>query len=90
MRCGSQAPSSLLEEDGLARPVVDVEELEVIIGKLRGDQVGDDVECAGQLRARAGDTAQDLPRVVDDFLLKKDIGYLLGLATRDRGFRRWP
>ena len=34
------------------------------IGELRGDQVNGDVECAGQLRVRAGDEAQDLPRVV--------------------------
>ena len=59
-----QAPPGLLEEDGLARSVVDVEELEMPIGELRGDQVDDDVECAGQLPLRAGDGAQDLPRVV--------------------------
>eukprot|EP00614_Pseudopedinella_elastica_P002255 CAMPEP_0172588044 /NCGR_PEP_ID=MMETSP1068-20121228/7006_1 /TAXON_ID=35684 /ORGANISM="Pseudopedinella elastica, Strain CCMP716" /LENGTH=37 /DNA_ID= /DNA_START= /DNA_END= /DNA_ORIENTATION= len=35
----------------------DVEELEMLIGELRGDQVSDDVECAGQLRVRAGDEA---------------------------------
>ena len=57
MQFESQAPPDLLEEDGLARPVVDVEEVEMLIGELRGDPVGDDVECAGQLRARAGDEA---------------------------------
>ena len=36
----------------------------VLIGELRGDQVGDDVECAGQLRVCAGVEAHDLPRVV--------------------------
>ena len=64
MQCESQAPPGLLEEDGLARSVVDVEELEVLIGELRDDQIGDDVECAGQLRVRAGDEAQDLFRVL--------------------------
>ncbi len=34
-------------EDGLAHPMVDVKELEVLIGELRGDQVNDGVECAG-------------------------------------------
>ena len=34
------------------------------IGDLRGDQVNGEVECAGQLRVRAGDKAQKLPRVV--------------------------
>ena len=47
MQCESQAPPDLLEEDGLARPVVDVEELRVLIGELTGDQVGGDMECAG-------------------------------------------
>eukprot|EP00614_Pseudopedinella_elastica_P014930 CAMPEP_0172581556 /NCGR_PEP_ID=MMETSP1068-20121228/792_1 /TAXON_ID=35684 /ORGANISM="Pseudopedinella elastica, Strain CCMP716" /LENGTH=78 /DNA_ID=CAMNT_0013374579 /DNA_START=1 /DNA_END=237 /DNA_ORIENTATION=- len=61
VQCESQAPPDLLEEDGLAHPVVDVEELEMPIGELRGDQVNDDVECAGQLRVRAGDEAQDVP-----------------------------
>ena len=61
MQCEPQAPPDLLEEDGLARPVVDVEELEMPIGELRGDQVDDDVECARQLRVRAGDEAQDIP-----------------------------
>ena len=60
VQCESQAPPGLLEEDGLAHPMVDVEELEMLIGELRGDQVGDDVECAGQLRVRAGEEAQDL------------------------------
>ena len=29
--------------------------------ELRGGQINGDVECAGQLRARAGDEAQDVP-----------------------------
>ena len=33
-------------------------ELEMPIGELRGDQVDEYVECAGQLRVRAGDEAQ--------------------------------
>ena len=61
VQCESQAPPDLLEEDGLAHPMVDVEELGMLIGELRGDQVNDDVECAGQLRVRAGDEAQDVP-----------------------------
>ena len=60
----SQAPPDLLEEDGLARPVVDGEELVVLTGELRGDEVDDGVECVGQLRVRAGDEAQDLPQVL--------------------------
>ena len=64
VQCESQAPPDLLEEDGLARPVADVEELEMPIGELRGDQVDDDVKCAGQLSVRAGDEGQDFPRVV--------------------------
>ena len=48
---------------GLARPVVDVEKLGMLIGELRGEHVADDVECDGQLRARAGDEARGLPRV---------------------------
>ena len=44
--------------------MVDVEEMMILIGELKGDQVDDDVECAGQLRACAGDEAQDLPRVL--------------------------
>ena len=63
VQCESQAPPGLLEEDGLTRPVVDVEELEMPIGEFRGDQVDDDVECAGKLRVRAGDEAQGLPPV---------------------------
>ena len=64
VQCESQTPPDLLEGDGLAHPMVDVEELEMLIGELRGDQVNDDVECAGQLRVRAGDEAQDVPWVV--------------------------
>ena len=44
--------------------MVNVEELEIPIGEFRGDQVGDDLKCTGQLRVRAGDEVQDLPRVV--------------------------
>ena len=44
--------------------MVDVEELKMLIGELRGDQFDDDVECAGQLSVRTGDEAHDLPRVV--------------------------
>ena len=36
----------------------------MLIGELRCDQVGNDVESAGQLRVRAGDEAQGLPRFV--------------------------
>ena len=43
--------------------MVDVEELEMHIGELRGDQVDDDVKCAGKLRVSAGDEADGLPRV---------------------------
>ena len=63
VQCDSQANPDLLEEDGLARPVVDVGELAMRIGKLRGDQVSDDAECAGQLPVRAGGETHDLPRV---------------------------
>ena len=64
MQCESQAPPDLLKEDGYAHLMVDVEELEMLVGELRGDQVNDDMECAGQLRVRAGEEAQDLPRVL--------------------------
>ena len=50
VQCESQTPPGMLEEDGLARPVVDVEELKMLIGELGGDLVDDNVECAGQLR----------------------------------------
>ena len=60
-QCKSQAPPDLLEDDGLAHPMVDVEELEMPIGEFRGDQVNGDVECAGQLRVRAGYEAQGVP-----------------------------
>ena len=40
-----------------ARLMADVEEMGVLFGEMRGDQVGDDEECAGQLRVRAGDEA---------------------------------
>ena len=36
-QCESQASPGLLEEDGLARPVADAEELVMPIGELRGD-----------------------------------------------------
>ena len=75
VQCKHQATPGLLEADGLARPVIDVEELAIPICELRGDQVGDDVECAGQLRIRAGDEAQDLTRVV---------GFELGLDWSGR------
>ena len=64
VQCESQAPPDLLEKDGLAHPMADVEELEIVVGELRGDQVNDDAECPGQLRLRAGDEAQGLSRVV--------------------------
>ena len=64
VQCESQAPPDLLEEEGLAYPVVDVEELVMIFGELRGDQVNDVVECTGQLRVRAGEEVQDLSRDV--------------------------
>ena len=62
--CEAQAPPGMLEEDKLARPVVDVEELGMPIGELGIDQVDDGVECAGHLFVRAGDEAHDLPRVI--------------------------
>ena len=37
VQCESQAPPDLLGEDGLAHSIVDVEELEMPIGELRGD-----------------------------------------------------
>ena len=64
VQCESQAPLGMLEEDGLARPVVDVKEMEMLIGELRGAKDDDDVECAGQPRVRAGNEGQVLPRVV--------------------------
>ena len=36
-QCKSQAPPDLLEEDGLAHPMADVEEPEMPIGELRGN-----------------------------------------------------
>ena len=59
VQCESRASPDLLEEDGLARHVVNVEQLKMPIGELRGDQVDGDVECAGQLRVRAGDEAHE-------------------------------
>ena len=41
--------------------MVDVEELNILIGELRCDQVDGNVECAGQIRVRAGDEIRDLP-----------------------------
>ena len=64
VQCESQAPPDLREEDGHARPVVDFEELGMLIGKIRGDQVGDVLEYAGLLPVRTGDEAHDLSRVV--------------------------
>ena len=63
-KCSSGRPDHLGRKNRLARPVVDVEELEMPIGNMRGDQVYDDLDCAGQPRVRAGEEAQDLPRVV--------------------------
>ena len=60
VQCKSQAPPGMLEEDGLAYSMADVEELEMPIGELRGDQVNEDAEYAGQLCVRAGDEAQDV------------------------------
>ena len=45
VQCESRAPSDLLEEDSLARPVVDVEELEMPISELRSEQLGDFVNA---------------------------------------------
>ena len=39
VQCESHAPLSMLEEDGLARPLVDVGELGMPIGELRSGQV---------------------------------------------------
>ena len=61
VQCESQAPPDLLAEDALSHPVGDFEELGMPIGELRGDQVNDDVDYAGQLRVRAGDEAPDIP-----------------------------
>ena len=36
--CESQDPPDLLEEDGVACPVADVEDLEIAIGELGGDK----------------------------------------------------
>ena len=41
--------------------MADVKEMELLIGEMRGGQVNDDVECATQLRVRAGDEVQDAP-----------------------------
>ena len=62
--------------------MVDVEELDVIIVELKGDQVYGGVECAKHLRVRAGDETRDLPRVV---------GVELGLdwPGRDRVLWLW-
>ena len=51
--CQYQYPPDLLEDDGLARPWIDVEELEMPIGELRSDQADDAVKCAGHLSVRA-------------------------------------
>ena len=63
-RRDSSKLAGMLEEDGLAHPMIDVEELEMPIGELKRDQANGDLECAGQLRVRVGDEAQDRPRVV--------------------------
>ena len=51
--CEYPASPGLLEEDGLARPVVDVQELEMTIGELRGDQVDEDVELFRNVLGRS-------------------------------------
>ena len=61
VQCEFQAPPDLLKEDGLALPVADVDELEMPIGELTGDQVDDDVERTGRSCVRAGNEAHDLP-----------------------------
>ena len=43
--------------------MVDVDKLGMLIGELRGDLVGGDVECAGQLIVRAGDEATAFPEL---------------------------
>ena len=63
VQCEPRASPGMLEEDGIALPVVDVGELDMPIGELRGDQVSDSAECPGQLRVRAGDEARIIPRV---------------------------
>ena len=75
VQCEFKAPPDLLEKDGLARPVVDVENLGVLIGELGRDQVDDNAECAGKFLVRACDGAHDLPRVV---------GFELGLDWSGR------
>ena len=70
----------MLEGDGLARPVADVEELNMLIGELIGHQVGDDLECAGRLRVRAGHEAHGLPLVA---------GENTKAGAEDAGTRRW-
>ena len=46
VQCESKATPDLLEEEGLAHPGVDVEELAMPIGELGGDQAGGVVKCA--------------------------------------------
>ena len=54
VQCESQAPPDLVEEDGLVRSVVDVEELEMPIDELRGDQVDDDGSAHRLVERRSG------------------------------------
>ena len=63
VQCETKLPPVLVEEDGLARPVIDVEERKIFIGELRGGQVDENVECNGRLRISAGDEGRGLPQV---------------------------
>ena len=49
--------------------MLDVEEMGLIIGELKGDQFGNLFKCAGQLPVRAGDEACGFPRVADTELV---------------------
>ena len=49
--------------------MLDVEEMGLIIGELKGDQFGNVFKCAGQLPVRAGDEACGFPRVADTELV---------------------
>ena len=62
MQCESQAPLGLLEEDGLARPGVYVNELNILIGEHGAGQVDGTVECADHHPVLACDEARGLPR----------------------------
>ena len=62
VQCESQVPPGLLEAVELARPGGDpgdhVDELEMSIGELGGDQVGDAVEFARHHPVRYSDKAR--------------------------------